>query len=75
MSEYESEAIRHLIRVERGDPADEELAALTAVLLSCVAAAGAEPDDTSRRERAVARWRRPERAGAFAGARTWRTGS
>ncbi|TXS53728.1 acyl-CoA carboxylase subunit epsilon [Streptomyces sp. uw30] len=61
-----------LFRVEKGSPEPEELAALTAVLLSRTAAAGADPDDLSRRHRAVARWRRPERAQGFAGPRGWR---
>ncbi|GAA1015473.1 hypothetical protein STXM2123_5318 [Streptomyces sp. F-3] len=61
-----------LFRVEKGSPAPEELAALTAVLLSRTAAVGTEPDDLSRRHRAVARWRRPERAPGFAGPRSWR---
>ncbi|WP_306318221.1 MULTISPECIES: acyl-CoA carboxylase subunit epsilon [unclassified Streptomyces] len=59
-----------LLRVVRGRPDAEELAALTAVLLSA-AAPGAEPDDISRRERAVARWSRLERAPGFSGARSW----
>ncbi|WP_410537964.1 acyl-CoA carboxylase subunit epsilon [Streptomyces sp. KL2] len=61
-----------LLRVTRGNPGAEELAALTAVLLSRTAAAGAEPDDVSRSRRAVARWSRPEREPGFEGARTWR---
>ncbi|MEU1282574.1 acyl-CoA carboxylase epsilon subunit [Streptomyces sp. NPDC005805] len=64
----------HLIRVHRGAPTADELAALTAVLLAGTAAAGAEPEDVSRRQRAVARWRRPERSTGFDGPRTWRGG-
>ncbi|MFD7441333.1 acyl-CoA carboxylase subunit epsilon [Streptomyces sp. NPDC059909] len=60
-----------LVRVERGNPDPEELAALTAVLLTRAAAVGAEPDDVSRRERAMTHWRRPERARGFRGPRTW----
>ncbi|MFH8570252.1 acyl-CoA carboxylase subunit epsilon [Streptomyces sp. NPDC017993] len=63
-----------LLRVEKGSPSPEELAAITAVLL-VRSAAGAEPDDDSRRERAVATWRRPERAPGFHGPRTWRRGT
>lgn len=61
-----------LFRVEKGSPGPEELAALTAVLLSRTAAVSAEPDDLSRRHRAVARWRRLERAQVFDGPRGWR---
>ncbi|WP_031476652.1 acyl-CoA carboxylase subunit epsilon [Streptomyces bicolor] len=61
-----------LLRIEKGSPDPEELAALTAVLLSRTAAVGAEPDDLSRRHRAVARWRRLERAQGFDGPRSWR---
>ncbi|MFP3992306.1 acyl-CoA carboxylase epsilon subunit [Streptomyces sp. E11-3] len=63
----------HLIRVAKGNPSEAELAALTAVLLARAAHTGAEPDDVSRGQRAVARWRRPERVRGFAGPRTWRT--
>ncbi|MBB1254593.1 acyl-CoA carboxylase subunit epsilon [Streptomyces alkaliterrae] len=62
-----------LFRISKGSPDPAELAALTAVLLSRTAAAGAEPDDLSRRQRAVARWRRPERARGFDGPRSWRS--
>jgi hypothetical protein len=62
-----------LFRIEKGSPRPEELAALTAVLLSRTAAVGAEPDDLSRRHRAVARWLRPERARSFDGPRSWRS--
>lgn len=61
-----------LLSVEKGNPSAEELAAVTAVLLVRSAAAGAEPDDVSRRERAVASWRRPERATGFPDPRAWR---
>ncbi|MFF8608916.1 acyl-CoA carboxylase subunit epsilon [Streptomyces sp. NPDC015346] len=61
----------HLLRVEKGDPSPEEMAALTAVLLARTLTAGAEPDDLARRQRAAARWRRPERVTGFEGARTW----
>ncbi|WP_329305276.1 acyl-CoA carboxylase epsilon subunit [Streptomyces anulatus] len=62
-----------LLRVEKGSPSDEELAALTAVLL---ARAGAVPDSGQGGGRAPAgpeaRWRRPEREAAFANPRAWR---
>lgn len=63
-----------LIRIARGNPSADELAALTAVLLTRTAtASGADPDDLSRRQRAVARWSRPEREHGFTGPRTWQT--
>ncbi|MFC7303697.1 acyl-CoA carboxylase subunit epsilon [Streptomyces monticola] len=73
-----------LLRVVKGSPSPEELAAITAVLMARRAAGagtgtgtgtGSGPaDDTTRRARAVAPWRRPERAQGFQGPRTWRTG-
>ncbi|MFD3515320.1 acyl-CoA carboxylase subunit epsilon [Streptomyces sp. NPDC058657] len=62
-----------LFRVERGDPDAEELAVLTAVLLSRAAAAGAEPDGPSPRHRVTAGWRRPERTAAFGVPCGWRS--
>jgi hypothetical protein len=62
-----------LFRVAKGNPDAEELAAITAVLLGLAAGIGAEPEHAPRRKRAVAGWRRPERASAFDGPRTWRT--
>ena len=55
-----------LLRVERGRPTDEELAVLTAVLLSRAAAdAAAEPGP------APARWLRLERGAAFRVPHSW----
>ncbi|WP_367044712.1 acyl-CoA carboxylase epsilon subunit [Streptomyces sp. Je 1-332] len=71
----EGQEISQLLRVERGNLDAAELAALTAVLLARAAAVGAEPDDVSRQQRAVAQWRRPERVGPFQGPRTWRSAS
>ncbi|MFH9293704.1 acyl-CoA carboxylase subunit epsilon [Streptomyces sp. NPDC017520] len=62
-----------LFRIERGAPDAEELAALTAVLMSRAAAAGVEPDDLSRRHRATARWQRPERTAAYVAPHGWRS--
>ncbi|MFH8350567.1 acyl-CoA carboxylase epsilon subunit [Streptomyces sp. NPDC018045] len=59
------------IRVEKGDASEEELAALTAVLL---ARAAHRPDDTAvpgRRRATAARWRRLERQHGFRGAGSW----
>ncbi|MFJ9418395.1 acyl-CoA carboxylase epsilon subunit [Streptomyces sp. NPDC101227] len=57
------------IRVEKGQASEEELAALTAVLLARAAhrptAAAVGPRHTA------ARWRRLERQGGFHGATSW----
>ncbi|MGW5739752.1 MULTISPECIES: acyl-CoA carboxylase subunit epsilon [Streptomyces] len=60
-----------LICVEKGSPTPEELAALTAVLLSRQAA-DAAPDDLARHHRATARWSRPDRTPRSPGPRSWR---
>ncbi len=62
-----------VLRVVRGSPSPEELAAVTALLVARLAA----PDDdtgtgTAGTEPAVAGWRRPERRPPFVGPRTWR---
>ncbi|MGB8940091.1 MAG: acyl-CoA carboxylase subunit epsilon [Streptomyces sp.] len=57
------------LRVERGRPGPEELAAVTAVLLARVARPGApSTDEVSTR----AAWRRLERDGGFMLAHSWR---
>ncbi|KAA6213790.1 hypothetical protein CP973_31890 [Streptomyces albofaciens JCM 4342] len=57
------------IRVEKGDASEEELAALTAVLL---ARAAHQPAAVPARRRAAsARWRRLERQHGFHGAGSW----
>ncbi|MFD7669022.1 acyl-CoA carboxylase epsilon subunit [Streptomyces sp. NPDC059788] len=58
------------IRVEKGDASEEELAALTAVLL---ARAAHRPDATvpGRRHATAARWRRLERQSGFRSAGSW----
>ncbi|MFI8433235.1 acyl-CoA carboxylase subunit epsilon [Streptomyces sp. NPDC079020] len=66
---------QELLRVERGAPNAEELAALTAVLIArAEAACEGGPAGAARgaRPRDGARWRRPERALPFADPRTWR---
>ncbi|MEU9354677.1 acyl-CoA carboxylase subunit epsilon [Streptomyces griseoloalbus] len=60
------------VRVEKGDPSEEELAALTVVLLARAAALADAAATAPVPLRAVARWRRLERAPGFAGPRTWR---
>ncbi|MCH0542321.1 acyl-CoA carboxylase subunit epsilon [Streptomyces sp. MUM 203J] len=61
----------HFIRVEKGSPSAEELAALTAVVLAVTAARTAE-DGAEQGEQRTAGWRRPERQSGFRGPRTWR---
>jgi hypothetical protein len=62
---------QQLFRIEKGSPAPEELAALAAVLLSRAAPADDGPGGPSGPRRAVAPWRRPERARGFDGPRSW----
>jgi Acyl-CoA carboxylase epsilon subunit len=56
------------LRVVKGEPTAEELAALTVVLLVLAARPGGA---TGRR--AVARWHRLERVAGFEGPRTWQS--
>ncbi|MEU0375319.1 acyl-CoA carboxylase subunit epsilon [Streptomyces sp. NPDC006283] len=60
-----------VLRIERGAASAEELAAVTATLLTCLAAgsAGARPKPDAARSRAL--WRR-EPAGAFRAPHSWR---
>ncbi|MFB4424421.1 acyl-CoA carboxylase subunit epsilon [Streptomyces sp. QL37] len=62
---------QELLRVERGHPDAEELAALTAVLLVRTAAVR-DTATVHGPSPAGARWRRPERTPAFANPRAWR---
>ncbi|MGW1375405.1 acyl-CoA carboxylase subunit epsilon [Streptomyces sp. NPDC002446] len=59
-----------LIRVERGCPDREELAAVSAVLLSRVRA-GADSATVVGEERSAARWSRPDRRTAFRSPHSW----
>lgn len=61
-----------LLRVVKGDPTAEELAALTAVLLA-YAARCEDGAEAPRRGTAAARWHRLERSGGFEGPRTWQS--
>ncbi|WP_432142061.1 acyl-CoA carboxylase epsilon subunit [Streptomyces sp. bgisy084] len=56
------------IRVEKGQASEEELAALTAVLLARAAHRPAAP---ARPRATAARWRRLERQSGFHGATSW----
>ncbi|MER5312857.1 acyl-CoA carboxylase subunit epsilon [Streptomyces sp. NPDC002773] len=57
------------MRVEKGAPSPEELAAVTAVLLARTQA----PATAAPVSRPVAGWRRLERVGGFQGPRTWQS--
>ncbi|ONK10971.1 acyl-CoA carboxylase epsilon subunit [Streptomyces sp. MP131-18] len=59
----------HLVRVEKGRASDEELAAVTALLLARVARQPA-PDDAGP-GRSPAAWRRLERARAYRAPHSW----
>ncbi|MGW7103687.1 acyl-CoA carboxylase subunit epsilon [Streptomyces sp. NPDC054838] len=63
------------IRVEKGRPDADELAALTAVVLARAAAYEGQYGGTAGAGPARASWHRPERHRAFGGARTWRDNS
>ncbi|MCX5276076.1 acyl-CoA carboxylase subunit epsilon [Streptomyces virginiae] len=58
-----------LLRVEKGNAAPEELAAITAILL---ARAAAMPEETPVRLPGQAGWRRPERSRRFQPPHSWR---
>jgi hypothetical protein len=62
-------AAERLIRVDKGEISEEELAVLTAVLIAYAARAN-EPGARSR-PRSAAVWQRLEREAAFNGARSW----
>ncbi|MEV6951592.1 acyl-CoA carboxylase subunit epsilon [Streptomyces sp. NPDC051183] len=57
-----------LLRVEKGNAAPEELAAITAILL---ARAAATPEDVSTNPRSQAGWRRLERTPGFRAPHSW----
>ncbi|MEU2926053.1 acyl-CoA carboxylase epsilon subunit [Streptomyces sp. NPDC007251] len=60
-----------LVRVERGVADEEELAALTALLLARAAAAHGHTRDTARRPRATAHWNRLERHRFYQSPLSW----
>ncbi|MEU7489483.1 acyl-CoA carboxylase subunit epsilon [Streptomyces sp. NPDC042319] len=62
------DAARDVIRVEKGSPTPEELAAVTAVLLRVMAAA---PEDPAPVRPVTAGWRRLERVERGSGPRSW----
>ncbi|MFJ5551608.1 acyl-CoA carboxylase subunit epsilon [Streptomyces sp. NPDC093225] len=57
-----------LLRVEKGNAAPEELAAITAILLARAAATPAVP---APRTRSTAGWRRLERSSGFRAPHSW----
>ncbi|WP_158239062.1 acyl-CoA carboxylase subunit epsilon [Streptomyces barkulensis] len=61
---------RALVRVERGTPTDDELAALVVALMA--RASRAEPAEGEEERRHRARWRRPERVTGHRAPRSWR---
>nr|WP_244420120.1 acyl-CoA carboxylase subunit epsilon [Streptomyces hygroscopicus] len=74
MPEGVQRPVQNVIRVEKGSPSDEELAAVTAVLLTRAAAAASPAGDNAHPRPAVAGWRRPERTPRSPGPRSWHTG-
>ncbi|MEV6655080.1 acyl-CoA carboxylase epsilon subunit [Streptomyces sp. NPDC051219] len=61
----------HFIRVEKGSPDAEELAALTALVLALAAADADQGSDSAPNEQRTAGWRRLDRQSGFRGPRTW----
>ncbi|WP_030725843.1 acyl-CoA carboxylase epsilon subunit [Streptomyces sp. NRRL S-237] len=59
-----------MLRVEKGNAAPEELAAITAILLARAAATAAQA--STRTARSQAGWRRPERSRGFQAPHSWR---
>ncbi|MFD9566445.1 MULTISPECIES: acyl-CoA carboxylase epsilon subunit [unclassified Streptomyces] len=76
-AEMTLEHCRELLRVERGNPDPEELAALAALFFAHFSAIEAR-EEAARvmipRQRRSASWRRTDRATGFDGPRTWRAG-
>jgi hypothetical protein len=62
-----------LVRVEKGAASDEELAALTAVLLARASAQDQEEGTEYTQPRSTAGWRRLERQSGFPAPHSWRS--
>ncbi|MGK5531715.1 acyl-CoA carboxylase subunit epsilon [Streptomyces sp. URMC 129] len=60
----------HLVRVEKGQASDEELAAVTALLMARASTRHAAPGDDGT-DRSPAVWRRLERARAYRAPHSW----
>ncbi|WP_173915034.1 acyl-CoA carboxylase epsilon subunit [Streptomyces barkulensis] len=63
-------AVADVVRVEKGHASEEELAAVTALLLARAAAHRAGPA-ASRPRRSTAPWRRLERTSGFRAPHSW----
>ncbi|MCG3041379.1 acyl-CoA carboxylase subunit epsilon [Streptomyces sp. S1A] len=63
-------AVADVVRVEKGHASEEELAAVTALLLARAAAHGSGPV-ASRPRRSTAPWRRLERTSGFRAPHSW----
>ncbi|MEU8431727.1 acyl-CoA carboxylase subunit epsilon [Streptomyces sp. NPDC029216] len=63
-----STATDTLLKVEKGNAAPEELAAITAILL---ARAAATPEEAATTPRSTAGWRRLERSRGFQAPHSW----
>lgn len=61
----------NLVRVERGEASDEELAAVTALLLARAGAARTATGEEEGPRRSTAGWRRLERTPGFRSAHSW----
>ncbi|MFJ6728566.1 acyl-CoA carboxylase epsilon subunit [Streptomyces sp. NPDC091281] len=69
-----SGAVAGLVRVHRGEPTPEELAAVVAVLLARAAAAGSAASADAAAVRHAPRWRRFDRGHGYRTAHSWQAG-
>jgi hypothetical protein len=60
-----------LVRVEKGQASDEELAAITALLMARAASRPADASDGAEGDRNPAAWRRLERLRAYRAPNSW----
>ncbi|MFJ4922593.1 acyl-CoA carboxylase subunit epsilon [Streptomyces sp. NPDC088725] len=65
------ESTNSLLRVEKGQAAPEELAAITAILMARAAARGEGQDSSGFAARSAAGWRRLERTPGFRAPHSW----
>ncbi|WP_353963249.1 acyl-CoA carboxylase subunit epsilon [Streptomyces sp. NBC_01549] len=66
-----AEAGPRTVRVHRGFPSPEELAALMAVVRIRNSTSSVQPPGPTSKPRLAASWRRPERRQAYADPRAW----
>ncbi|MGK5447214.1 acyl-CoA carboxylase subunit epsilon [Streptomyces radiopugnans] len=64
-------AVTDVVRVEKGHASEEELAAVTALLMARAAAHQAAGPAASRPRRSTAPWRRLERTSGFRAPHSW----